>query len=85
VVIRQRPGTAKGFTFLTLEDEFGFSNIVVKPNMVKRFRKIVVYASVILVRGTVERKESVVNIIGHHFAIVPYEQQVMALKSRDFR
>lgn len=85
VVIRQRPGTAKGFTFITLEDEFGFSNIVVKPNLVKRYRKIVVYASVILVRGTVERKESVINVIGHHFAIVPYEQQVMALKSRDFR
>jgi error-prone DNA polymerase len=85
VVIRQRPGTAKGFTFLTLEDETGFINIVVKPHLVKRFRKVVVYASVILVRGVVERKDGVINVIGRDFAAVPFQQQAMQLKSRDFR
>jgi len=85
VVIRQRPGTAKGFTFLTLEDETGFINIVVKPQMVQRYRKVVVFSSVILVKGVVERKDGVINVIGKQFLAIPFQQQVMELKSRDFR
>ena len=85
VVIRQRPMTAKGFLFITLEDEFGFFNIVVKPNMVDRFRRIVVFCPGLLVRGQVERKDGVINIIGVDFKELQLARNDIAIKSRDFR
>ncbi len=85
VVIRQRPMTAKGFLFITLEDEFGFYNIVVKPNMVDRFRRIVVFCPGLVVRGQVERKDGVINVIGIDFKELQFARNDIAIKSRDFR
>jgi error-prone DNA polymerase len=85
VVIRQRPLTAKGFVFLTLEDETGFINVVVKPNIANRFKRIVVSSSALLVRGRVERKNGVINVIGTEFAPLQFRMSELQLKSRDFR
>jgi error-prone DNA polymerase len=85
VVIRQRPMTAKGFLFLTLEDETGFLNIVVKPNLVERYRKVVVFSQGIVVRGQLERKDAVINIIGIDFTELRFQEQAVVVKSRDFR
>ena len=85
VVIRQRPLTAKGFVFLTLEDETGFANIVIKPDLAKRFRREVMFSSALLVRGQVERKDGVINVIGRRFQPVMIEGENLTLKSRDFR
>jgi error-prone DNA polymerase len=85
VVIRQRPMTAKGFLFITLEDEGGFLNIVVKPNLVDRYRRIVVFCPGLLVRGQVERKDGVINIIGIDFKELPFAEKDIEIKSRDFR
>lgn len=70
VIIRQRPMTAKGFLFLTLEDECGFFNIVVKPHYVVQCRKAVVYSNCLLVKGILERKDGVLNVMGEEF--VPF-------------
>ncbi len=86
VVIRQRPVTAKGFIFLTLEDETGFSNIVVKPPMFKRFRKQILFSNLLVVKGHLEKNEGVINVIGRDF--VPFQidgDTNVKLKSRDFR
>jgi len=85
VIIRQRPMTAKGFMFLTLEDETGFANIVVKPNYVKRCRKAIIYSKGLLIRGEVEHKDGVVNVIGREFVPLRVGRHEVALKSRDFR
>jgi error-prone DNA polymerase len=85
VIIRQRPATAKGFLFLTLEDETGFINIVMKPDMMKKFRRTVVNSSVLLVRGNVEHKDGVINVIGWDFMPLQYRSSSIPVKSRDFR
>jgi error-prone DNA polymerase len=85
VVIRQRPGTAKGFLFITLEDETGFINVVVKPQQVETFRQQVVHTSALHVTGTVERAHDVINVIGTHFEPLRVGNQPVRLHSRDFR
>ena len=85
VIIRQRPVTAGGFLFLTMEDETGFANIVVKPNYVTRCRKAIIYSAGLLVKGQVERKDGVINVIGHTFTPLRLSKEGVALKSRDFR
>ena len=54
VLVRQRPGTAKGVVFLTLEDETGVANIVVWPKVFERYRPVVMGARLVLIRGRVE-------------------------------
>ena len=54
VLVRQRPGSAKGVVFMTLEDETGIANIVVWPKVMERFRKEVMGARLILVEGYIQ-------------------------------
>jgi len=85
VIIRQRPMTAKEFMFITLEDETGFANIVVRPNVFKRFRKVIVRSRALLVKGTLEKRDGVVNVIGVHFEPLTIHGEQIRLKARDFR
>ncbi|MBU0983132.1 MAG: error-prone DNA polymerase, partial [candidate division Zixibacteria bacterium] len=85
VIIRQRPMTAKGFMFVTLEDETGFANIVVKPNYVTTCRKAIVYSKGLIVKGQLERQNGVVNVIGREFTPIRPGKYQIAVKSRDFR
>ncbi|WP_339765978.1 error-prone DNA polymerase [uncultured Pseudosulfitobacter sp.] len=63
VITRQRPGTASGVIFLTLEDETGVSNVVVWPKVYKRFRRIVMGGRLLRVTGRLEREGIVVHLI----------------------
>ena len=63
VICRQRPGTASGVIFMTLEDETGVANIVVWPKMFERFRKVVLRSRLIGVTGKVEREGLVIHVI----------------------
>jgi error-prone DNA polymerase len=63
VLIRQRPGSAKGVCFITLEDETGIANLVVWPDMFERYRKVVMGARLIEVHGRVEYDEEVIHVI----------------------
>ncbi|HEV7408613.1 MAG TPA: error-prone DNA polymerase [Bradyrhizobium sp.] len=64
VLVRQRPGSAKGVVFMTLEDETGIANIVVWPKVMERFRKEVMGARLILVEGTIQSSpEKVVHLV----------------------
>ena len=85
VVIRQRPMTAKGFMFLTMEDETGFSNVVVKPRMLKRFRRVLVHSQALIVNGKLEKRDGVVNVIGGCFTPLQINDKDIHLKSRNFR
>lgn len=68
VLIRQRPGSAKGVVFITLEDETGVINVVVWPHLKDRFRKIVMGARLMEVRGRVEMDNEVIHVIAAHIA-----------------
>ncbi|WP_232796352.1 OB-fold nucleic acid binding domain-containing protein [Roseovarius salinarum] len=63
VILRQRPGTAKGVIFLTLEDETGVVNIVVWRKLYERFRRAVIAARLLRVTGRVQREAGVVHVI----------------------
>jgi error-prone DNA polymerase len=63
VLVRQRPGTAKGVIFLTLEDETGIVNIVVWPKMMEKHRRVVMTARFLAVRGRIERQGLVIHVV----------------------
>ncbi|MCE8555877.1 error-prone DNA polymerase [Ruegeria pomeroyi] len=63
VITRQRPGTASGVIFLTLEDETGVSNVVVWPKIYEQFRRIVMGGRLLRVTGTLQREGIVVHLI----------------------
>ncbi len=63
VLVRQRPGTAKGVVFMTLEDETGIANIVVWRNMLERYRPIVMGARLVAIRGEVQREQAVIHVV----------------------
>lgn len=63
VILRQRPGTAKGVIFLTLEDETGVVNIVVWRALYERFRRAVIAGRLLRVTGRVQREAGVVHVV----------------------
>ena len=62
VITRQRPGTAKGFVFLTLEDETGIANIIVRPDLFARDRLIIVDEQFLLIDGVLQHQDGVVSV-----------------------
>ncbi len=69
VTVRQRPGTAKGTVFITIEDETGIANIIVWPSMVEMFRNEILGAALLIVEGLMQRsEEGVVHIVAERLA-----------------
>ncbi len=66
ILVRQRPGTASGVIFLTLEDETGIANIVVWPKIFERYRKMVMSGRLISVKGYLQREEGVIHVVAGH-------------------
>jgi error-prone DNA polymerase len=63
ILVRQRPGSAKGVVFMTLEDETGVANAVVWPKTLERFRKVVMGARLILIKGRIQRHEDIIHVV----------------------
>lgn len=83
VVARQHPSTAKGTVFLLLEDEGGFSNVIVPAKVYQQNREVVKFSPFLLVEGIFQRDGHVHNVVGHRFCRLPTGQ--LAFSSRDFR
>jgi error-prone DNA polymerase len=67
VLIRQKPGSAKGVTFMTIEDETGIANLVVWPSLLERYRKVVMGARLVDVTARVQRSdENIVHLVVEH-------------------
>jgi error-prone DNA polymerase len=62
VITRQRPGTAKGFVFLTLEDETGIANIIVRPDLFARDRLVIIEEPFLIVDGVLQSQDGVISI-----------------------
>lgn len=63
MVVQQSPHTAKGFVFLTLEDEFGFINVVVRPRIFEDYHQIIRNSPLLLVMGTLQKQGAVINVV----------------------
>jgi error-prone DNA polymerase len=69
VTVRQRPGTAKGTVFITIEDETGIANIIIWPSLVETYRTQIINASLLIVEGVMQRsEEGVVHIVARQLA-----------------
>lgn len=66
VLIRQRPGTAKGVIFMTLEDETGIANTIVWPKVFETFRPVVLSARLVSVTGKLQNEKGVIHVVADH-------------------
>jgi error-prone DNA polymerase len=81
VIVRQRPGTAKGFFFITLEDETGFSNAIITPQIFAQHRTILTTAPALIIGGKLQNQDGVVSLKADQFAPL---REVRGAASRDF-
>jgi len=85
VLMRQRPATARGITFVTLEDETGIVNLIVRPEIWERHHQIARRAQAIMARGTVQRREEVIHVFVERLYDLSDLLAGVEVKSRDFR
>jgi error-prone DNA polymerase len=65
VLVRQKPGSAKGVMFITIEDETGVANLVIWPSLYERQRRIILAAGMIAVQGRIQREGEVVHLVAN--------------------
>ena len=68
VLVRQRPGSAQGVVFMTIEDETGIANAVIWPNVLERERKVVMGARLVVVHGRIQRHEDIIHVVAERLA-----------------
>jgi len=84
VIVRQRPGTAKGMLFLTLEDETGMSQAIVTPDLYRENRAAIVGAAGLIVEGILQRRDGTVSVRAESFAPIGRLATRPAMPSHDF-
>jgi error-prone DNA polymerase len=67
VAVRQAPETAKGFVFHSIEDRYGLVNVITRPSLVPKFRRLIESAPALIVHGHIERQQRAVNVIAERF------------------
>jgi error-prone DNA polymerase len=82
---RQRPSSASGVLFLTLEDETNNINVVIWTRVLERFRSAVVQGRLLLIKGVVEKEASVIHVIAGHVEDLSHYLEHLSTASRDFR
>jgi error-prone DNA polymerase len=91
VLCRQRPSTASGIMFMTIEDETGIANLIIRPRVYERVRTIVRHATTLLAEGTVEHRAGVTHLLVRRITDLSEELNQLAMgdhiaqSSRDFR
>ena len=80
VIVKQQPATAKGFVFITLEDETGLTNVVIKPKLAEEYRKELVKSPVLLVEGKLQRNGEIINILGDRFTPLRFPKDVVEFR-----
>jgi error-prone DNA polymerase len=84
VLLRQRPGTAKGITFVTLEDETGSINLVLFKAVWERFFRVAQTSNAWLVDGKLENRKGVIHVIAGRITDLTSEVEGLTVRSRDF-
>jgi error-prone DNA polymerase len=85
VIVRQRPGSAKGFCFLTLEDETGLGNAVVTPDLFAVHRAVIHTASLLVVEGPLQIVEDVIHIRARRFTPLRLPEQHVTQVGHGYR
>ncbi len=85
VTHRQRPGTANGMVFMTLEDETGMINLVVRPDTFERQRTLILTENLLMVRGKLQRKGDALSLLARQFFPLKLSGAKIQTSSRDFR
>jgi error-prone DNA polymerase len=84
VITRQRPGTAKGFVFLTIEDETGLVNVIVRPDVYERYRRVIRTASMIVVEGVLQKEQGTIDLLARAAWVFDDEGVVGGVRSHNF-
>jgi len=82
IIVRQRPGTAKGFVFLSMEDETGIANVIINPDMFQKNRLLLVSEKFVLVEGILQNQDNVISVKAER--IVPLHITEAETTSHDF-
>lgn len=82
---RQRPSTASGVTFVTLEDEFGMINVIVWKDLAEEYRSALVHSKLLQVKGKLEDQEGVVHLIASYLADRSDLLEGLDVRSRNFQ
>jgi error-prone DNA polymerase len=82
VIARQRPGTAKGFVFLSLEDETGISNAIITPDLFAQNRFTITGGKFLLIEGRLQNIDNVISVKAAHVETLPVSEA--AVTSHDF-
>jgi error-prone DNA polymerase len=81
VLVRQRPGSAKGVMFITVEDETGIANLVIWTKVFEKFRRIILSSGMIAVKGRIQREGEVVHLVAHR--ITDLSRELASIGQRD--
>jgi error-prone DNA polymerase len=84
VITRQRPGTAKGMVFLTLEDETGVSNVIVQPDVFAAQKQAIVHEPYVLVEGVLQQQDGVTAVRAERVSPLAGRRDAPAVESHDF-
>lgn len=86
VICRQRPGTAKGFVFLTLEDETGMTNVIIRPQLFEQYRQVILNNHFLAIQGKLQSQEGVINVLAEKVKALPQisNEKSLHLHSRNF-
>ena len=84
VLVRQRPSTAKGITFVTLEDETGTANLIVRPAVWQRYRRAAAGATLLLAGGPLQRQGEIIHVLVERLEDLSARLQALGPQSRDF-
>jgi error-prone DNA polymerase len=82
VIARQRPGTAKGFIFLSMEDETGIANVIITPDLYDRDRLLVVRSKFLIVEGPLQNQDNVIHVKAVH--LTGLSDSALEVQSHDF-
>jgi error-prone DNA polymerase len=82
IIARQRPGTAKGFIFLSMEDETGIANVIVTPDLYERQRLIVTRSKFLIAEGPLQNQDGVIHVKATN--LIELSDHALATRSHDF-
>ena len=85
VLVRQRPGTAKGITFVTLEDETGVANLIIRQDVWQRFHRAARTAAALVAHGRLQKSEGVIHVLVSRLDDLSDQLKGLGSQSRDFR
>ena len=84
VITRQRPVTAKGFVFLTLEDETGLANVIIRPDLYDTTQQVAMTASCLLVEGVLQQQEGVTSVRAERLVSLDEQAVPVEITARNF-